>query len=159
MKRYNTRRGMSVGDGDMSIRRIQGFVIIALALALAVSLILLLPGAGTRGTAHRWFTAQMLEECENAVQQASKLSRTASSYSYNVLAAVRSEVYAIDTLNRSAQEISDGRLLIPQDRFSAIYAVLDNYTDRLIKGTQTGDQQTELSGDLNELHLLIEALQ
>ncbi len=159
MRRYSSHRGISVGDGDGGIRRIQGVVIILLAIALAVSLILLLPGASARQTAHRYTTAQMLEECEEAVQQVARLSRTASSSSYDVLAGVRSEIYAIDTLNRAEQAVFGGTQMIPQNVFTSLYATLDSYYAKLITGVQTGDLQTELSAGLMDLHQRIEALQ
>ena len=147
MKRYSSRNRLSVGDGGERLRRIQTVAIVLLAIALTAALVTLLPGASYRADMHRYTVGQMLSECDDAVQQAARLSRTASSSSYDVLARIRSEVYAIDTLNETLHDVGNESYL------------LDTYNGKLITGIQTGEQQTQLTNDLEALHRLIEAIQ
>ena len=159
MKRYSSRNRLSVGDGGERLRRIQTVAIVLLAIALTAALVTLLPGASYRADMHRYAVGQMLSECDDAVQQAARLSRTASSSSYDVLARIRSEVYAIDTLNETLHDVGNESYLIDPGVFTAMYSLLDTYNGKLITGIQTGEQQTQLTNDLEALHRLIEAIQ
>lgn len=158
MRSYSSRTMLSVGDGRGASQRVLGIVCLVLAVALAVALAVLLPRSGDRGRAHTFIVSQMLEECENAVSTTRKLSRTASISSYEAIARVRSSVYAVDTLNRAEHEAT-GQYMIPTETFTRIYDLLDNYNSKLIMGSQTGDLQTQLTGELDQLHLLVENLQ
>ncbi|MBR3495018.1 MAG: hypothetical protein IKH38_06265 [Clostridia bacterium] len=158
MRRYSSRPGVSFSDGSASIRRTQAILILLLAVALAVSLILLLPSANYRRETEHYYVNRMLTECDDAVQQAKKLSRTASTSSYEILAQIRSEIYAIELMNQ-ANQAAGGPLMLPQNVFDGFYQLFDNYFNRLNVGSQTGELQTQLTADLDSLHLLIEALQ
>ena len=158
MRSYSSRTMLSVGDGRGGSQRARGIAILVLAVALAVALALLLPYTGDRGKAHGFHVSQMVEECNSAVATTKKLSRTASISSYDALARVRSNIYAIDTLNRAEHEIT-GKYLVPADIFPGLYELLDTYNGKLITGSQTGDLQTQLTGDLDQMHALIMQLQ
>ncbi len=159
LKRYSSRNRLSVGDGGERLRRVQTVAIALLAIALAASLITLLPGASYRSDMRRYAQGRMLSECDDAVQQAARLSRTASTSSYDALARIRSEVYAIDTLNEALHDVGNEAYLIDPAVFTAMYNLLDTYNNKLITGIQTGEQQSQLTADLDSLHKLIEALQ
>ncbi len=159
VKRYTSRNRLSVGDGGERLRRVQTVAIVLLAIALAAALITLLPGSTYKTDMRRYIQGQMLSECDDAVQQASRLSRTASTSSYDALARIRSEVYAIDTLNEALHDVGNEAYLIDPGVFTAMYTLLDTYNNKLITGIQTGEQQTQLTADLNSLHQLIEAIQ
>ncbi len=154
MRSYAPRNMLSVGDGRGASQRVRGIVILALVIALAVALAVLLPYTADRGKAHSFHVSQMLEECDNAVATTKKLSRTASISSYDALARVRSNIYAIDILNRAEHEVT-GKYLVPADLFPGLYDLLDTYNGKLITGSQTGDLQTQLTSDLDQLHALI----
>ena len=158
MRRYSSRNAYSVGDSWEKRRRFQTIVILVLIVALAVSLVMLLPSASDRRNAHSFIVSRMLEECETAVSVTSRLSRGSSTSSYDSLARIRSSVYAIEVLNQAEQDAT-GSYLLPPETFTEIYGTLDTYNSQLIKGKQTGDQQTQLTGELDALHLRIEALQ
>ncbi len=158
MRRYSSRNAFSVGDSGRTRQRFQTVLILVLAAALVVALVWLLPSASDRREAHGFIVSRMLEECETAVSVTSRLSRTASTSSYDSLARIWSCVYAIDVLNQ-AEQAATGQYLIPTEDFTGIYSTLDTYNSQLIKGKQTGDQQTQLTAELDALHLRIENLQ
>ena len=138
----NRRRGGS---------RLQGIALLLLLALLAAGAVYAVPAVRYRSEAQRYFSARMLTECDDAVSNTTKLSRTASSNSYSTLAQIRSEVYAMDLLNQMNAGLPGGSFLIPESTLTGLYSLLDSYNSNLITGIATGDLQTELSGALNAL--------
>ena len=147
--RYSPARSMKSG-GYRRGPRIQTILILLLMVMLAVSLVLGIPAMRFRGEAEEYFAGRMLTECDAAVSQLPKLSRTASVSSYSVLSDIRSRVYAAQILNESCMAIG-GKPVINDASFSAVYTTIQEYTDNLNVGAMTANLQSELTETLGDL--------
>ncbi len=161
MNRYSPRRGgIVVGQTyRRSGSRAQTIAIFVLLAALIAVLIVGLPSIRYRADARRLFAGRMLTECDLAVRQVTTLSRTSSSNSYATLASIRSELYAMSVLNQTEQGLS-GSPLIEESYFTNLFYIIDQYYATLItNGTQTGNLQTELTQQINDLRNVVAAIE
>ena len=130
----------------------------ALILVLLAAVILLAVFGGraisfeaeTRST----FIQRMQTECNDAVSLTTALSRTAGASSSATLGKIRSHVYAMDAINQLNVGLG-GNYLISNDIFTSLYAIIDDYSNRLITGMVTGDSQTALANALTTLQQTI----
>ena len=106
--------------------------------------------AETRST----FIQRMQTECNDAVSLTTALSRTAGASSSATLGKIRSHVYAMDAINQLNVGLG-GNYLISNDIFTSLYAIIDDYSNRLITGMVTGDSQTALANALTTLQQTI----
>ena len=114
---------------------------------------------GFQADAHTTFVRRIQTECNDALALTSSLSRTAGANSADTLGRIRSHLYAMDTINQLNVGLQGaGGYLVNNDVFTALYAVLDEYSDKLITGMQTGDLQTTLTNSLTELSNLVHQL-
>ena len=125
-----------------------------LVLLLAVILLSIFGGQAMRFKAdtHTTFIRRMQTECNQALSLTSSLSRTAGASTSATLGRIRSCIYAMDTLNQIhvGLDVSEG-YIVSNDVFTNLYAVLDDYSDKIITGMVTGDQQTALTTILTSL--------
>lgn len=130
------------------------------ASIIAVCLVLLIYAWGYPAKVQSSIMVTLREECSSAIVQTNLLSRTAGTDSSATLGRIRSHVYAMDQVNSLNMDLEgNGNPLIPQEAFSQLYDVIENYSNKLIYGMATGDQQTELQIKLDELMNWIYQLQ
>ena len=152
---YMSRKGSSMqSGGNTMFNRLRNALI--LVLLAAVILLAIFGGraisfeAETRST----FVHRMQTECNDAVSLVTALSRTAGASSSATLGKIRSHVYAMDTINQLNVGLG-GDYLISNDTFPSLYAIIDDYFNRLITGVVTGDSQTALANALTSLQQTI----
>lgn len=152
---YMSRKGGSMQSGSNTLlNRVRNALI--LVLLAAVILLAVFGGraisfeAETRST----FIQRMQTECNDAVSLTTALSRTAGASSSATLGKIRSHVYAMDAINQLNVGLG-GNYLISNDIFTSLYAIIDDYSNRLITGMVTGDSQTALANALTTLQQTI----
>lgn len=156
---YMSRKGSSMQPSSNSLlNRVRTTLI--LVLLAAVILLAIFGGraisfeAETRST----FVHRMQTECNDAVSLVTALSRTAGASSSATLGKIRSHVYAMDTINQLNVGLG-GDYLISNDTFTSLYAIIDDYFNRLITGVVTGDSQTALANALTTLQQTVAYLE
>ena len=156
---YMSRKGSSMqSGGNTMVNRLRNALI--LVLLAAVILLGIFGGRAisfeteTRST----FVHRMQTECNDAVSLVTALSRTAGASSSATLGKIRSHVYAMDTINQLNVGLG-GDYLISNDTFTSLYAIIDDYFNRLITGVVTGDSQTALANALTSLQQTIAYLE
>ncbi|MGN1021175.1 MAG: hypothetical protein ACI4O7_12480 [Aristaeellaceae bacterium] len=156
---YMSRKGSSMQpSGNTLLNRVRSVLI--LVLLAAVILLAVFGGkamsfeAETRST----FLQRMQTECNDAVSLTTALSRTAGASSSATLSKIRSHVYAMDTINQLNVGLG-GDYLISNDTFTNLYAIIDDYFNRLITGVVTGDSQTSLANALTSLQQTIASME
>ena len=156
---YMSRKGSSMqSGGNTMFNRLRNALI--LVLLAAVILLAIFGGRAisfeteTRST----FVHRMQTECNYAVSLVTALSRTAGASSSATLGKIRSHVYAMDTINQLNVGLG-GDYLISNDTFTSLYAIIDDYFNRLITGVVTGDSQTALANALTSLQQTIAYLE
>lgn len=136
-------------------QRIRTGVIIVLALVAIALGILGGQAMAYRSEARSLFVATMQTECIEAISQANSLSRTAGANSSAILGRIRSSVHSMENTNRIQGNLEGGRSFVPEETFTELYAILDNYSSRLLTGMNTGDMQGQLQTALEELQGLV----
>ena len=156
---YMSRKGSSMqSGGNTMFNRLRNALI--LVLLAAVILLGIFGGRAisfeteTRST----FVHRMQTECNDAVSLVTALSRTAGASSSATLGKIRSHVYAMDTINQLNVGLG-GDYLISNDTFTSLYAIIDDYFNRLITGVVTGDSQTALANALTSLQQTVAYLE
>lgn len=158
--RYTSR---SEGRQSTASPRLQERIRNILLILLTVACILLAIFGGRamsfQADASATFVRRIQTECNDALSLTGSLSRTAGANSAATLGRIRSHVYAMDTINQLNVGLQGaGGYLIDNAVFTQLYSLLDDYSDKLITGMQTGDLQTELTTSLTELSGLVEQL-
>ena len=155
---YMSRKGSMQPSSNSLLNRVRTALI--LVLLAAVILLAIFGGraisfeAETRST----FVHRMQTECNDAVSLVTALSRTAGASSSATLGKIRSHVYAMDTINQLNVGLG-GDYLISNDTFTSLYAIIDDYFNRLITGVVTGDSQTALANALTTLQQTVAYLE
>ena len=158
MNRYSSRRSHSARiDQRRTNRNFEGAVIAILLIALIASLVVGIPSINYRTEARSYFVNRMLTECDSAVQRVQKLSRTAGSTSAQIMAEIRSYIYAVDVLNQAYSGTGGGQLL-DAGLLNSMYSLLETYSNQLVTGTDTGEIQSAISDAILEIHNQIEKL-
>ena len=136
--------------------------IVLLLLLLAVIVLSIFGGRAMafRNDAKHLFISKIQLECGNALTLTNSLSRTAGASSSATLGRIRSHVYAMETINSLSVGLEGASgWLISEDWFTTLYGVLEEYSQKLITGMTTGDQQTALLGALQTLYDQLDTLQ
>lgn len=157
--RYTTnRKQLNVGM-DVPAPRGRGIVmLILLALVVVLAVVCTTTTVKLSGVNSRNI-ATMQEQCRDAVALAATLSRTASSSSAGILGKIRADVHAVDVINQM-KIMQDGanRAYVSTELISRIYTILDGYSNQLITGMSTMEEQTNLSAVLQELSTALAGL-
>lgn len=158
--RYTSRaEGMQTSATPRMKDRIRNIVLVLLAVACILLSIFGGRAMGFQSEAHITFVRRIQTECNDALSLTSSLSRTAGANSAATLGRIRSHLYAMDTINQLNVGLQGaGGYLVNNDVFTQLYALLDDYSNKLITGMQTGDLQTELTNSLTNLSLLVSQL-
>ena len=135
---------------QMKRGRIKNGIILALLAVIVALCVIGIPALQREGEGKDLYVQRMRSECEDAIRQASVLSRNAGADSAAILARIRSSLYAIRTLNELSQ--SEGRgVLIGEADLEALLDSVDRYLSFLTTGMDTGEYQTNLQNSLESL--------
>ena len=149
-ERYTSRSGGMRSEGKVMKERIRTGVMIVLVIAVIVLAVLGGRAMSYQAEAHTTFVHRIQTECNSALNLSGSLSRTAGSSSSAILGRIRSHVYAMDAINQLNASM-EGSYLVNNDLFTSLYAMLDDYSDKLITGMVTGELQTNLTAALTSL--------
>lgn len=147
---------MQTGAGLMR-ERVRTGALIVLVLVIAALGVIGGQAIAYRSEARSLFAATMQTECNEALSLTNSLSRTAGANSSATLGRIRANLHAMETANRFHANL-DGKAFLPDETFSSLYAILDNYSSRLLTGMNTGDLQGELQAALEALQTQVTAL-
>lgn len=159
-RRYTSREGGTQYTGAPRLReRIRNILLIVLAVACVVLAVFGGRAMGNQSETRTTLIHRMQTESSEALSMTSTLSRTAGANSSAALGRIRSRVYAVDVINQLHVGLTGtSGYLISTDVFTDIYALLDDYSDKLTTGTQTGDVQSALTTALTTLVSLTDEL-
>lgn len=159
-RRYTSREGGTQYTGAPRLReRIRNVLLIVLTVACIILAIFGGRAMSLQAETRSTLIHRMQTESSEALSMTSTLSRTAGASSSATLGRIRSRIYAVDTINQLHIGLTGtGGYLISTDVFTEIYALLDDYSDKLTTGTKTGDVQSSLTTALTNLVSLAEAL-
>ena len=149
-RRYSQAGAGNINLSQVNRNRIKNAVLALLLIALAVTLIITLPVMQNQGETRSLYIQKIQAEIDEALRQTTTLSRNAGADSAAILSRIRSNVYAIRTLN-SVNSAAGGRLLLEEERLTTILNTVDRYLTFLTTGMDTGEYQTALQVALTEL--------
>lgn len=157
--RYTARSGGLQGNTSKMRERIRTGAILVLTLAVILLAIFGGRAMSFQADTHTTFVNRMKTECSNALTLTGSLSRTAGANTSATLGRIRSHLYAMDTINQISVGLEGGSYLVDNDVFTDLYAVLDDYANKLITGMMTGDLQSSLTNDLTALLEKVDTLE
>ena len=146
-ERYTSRSGGMRSERNVMKESIRTGVILVLLAAVIVLSVFGGRAMSYQAEAHTTFVHRMQTECNSALNLSGSLSRTAGSSSSAILGRIRSHVYAMDAINQLNAGM-EGKYLVNNDLFTSLYAMLYDYSDKLITGMVTGEVQTNLTAAL-----------
>lgn len=151
--RYTSREeGVQPSSAPRTAERIRNLLLILLAAACIVLAVFGGKAMSYQADSRVTFIRRMQTESNDALSMTSSLSRTAGANTSATLGRIRSRVYAADLINQLSFALDSGEgYLIGTEVFTNLYALLDEYSDKLITGTQTGDVQSALTTALTQL--------
>lgn len=156
---YMSRNGgVMQPSGNLLWNRIRTAIILVLLVAVVVLAILGGRAMNFESESHVTYIRRMQTECNDALSMTTALSRTAGASSSSTLGKIRSHIYAMDVINQVNAGLGNG-YLVDGDIFTNLYTIVDDYSNRLITGMVTGDQQTGLTNALTSLQAVIAALE
>lgn len=130
----------------------RGIVLMVLAVLLVVSLGINISFIWRTSATNSRNIVTMQEQCRDAVAMVTTLSRTASSSSSATLGKIRADVHAIDVINQmKAAQDGQNNAYIDDALIQNIYTILDSYSNQLITGMSTMEEQTNLSTAIQAL--------
>ena len=156
-RRYSQANGNTASMTQMKRSRIKDLLILVLAGLLTAALVIGIPAMQKENGTRESFIRQMQSECDEAVRQTASLSRNAGADSAAILARVRSNVYAIRTVN-SLNMSRNGGSLVSEDQLLTLQNTVDRFLSYLTTGMDTGEYQTNLQNALEELQAQLHAL-
>ena len=145
------QKRLSVGTGVPAPRGRGIVMLILLALVVALAAVSVTTVAKLSSVNSRNI-AMMQEQCRDAVA----LSTTSSAAT---VGKIRADVHAIDVINQMKM-LQDGtnHAYVSTELISRIYTILDAYSNQLITGMSTMEEQTNLSAALQELSAALSGL-
>ena len=145
------QKRLSVGTGVPAPRGRGIVMLILLALVVALAVVSVTTVAKLSSVNSRNI-AMMQEQCRDAVALSTTLSRTASSSSAATVGKIRADV--------QMKMLQDGtnHAYVSTELISRIYTILDAYSNQLITGMSTMEEQTNLSAALQELSAALSGL-
>ena len=147
------QKRLSVGTGVPAPRGRGIVMLILLALVVALAAVSVTTVAKLSSVNSRNI-AMMQEQCRDAVALSTTLSRTASSSSAATVGKIRADVI------NQMKMLQDGtnHAYVSTELISRIYTILDAYSNQLITGMSTMEEQTNLSAALQELSAALSGL-
>ncbi len=157
-RRYTQSDRGTLSHSQVNRNRLKNAVIVLLVLAIAGLLVIGIPAMRSRGEEHTLFLQRIRSECDEAIRQTMTLSRNAGADSAAILARIRSNVYAIRTVN--ALNTSAGyRMLLSDSDLLSLQEMIDRYLSYITTGMDTGEYQTNLQTSLETLKNLTDSLE
>ena len=156
------RRYSQVNDHAMPLsqikrNRIKNAVILVLIAGIAALTVIAVPALQADREERVLYIRRMQSEWDEAIRQTSTLSRNGGADSASLLARIRSNLYAIRTINNLSINQGSGEL-ISENRIVDLQNTVDRYLTFLTTGMDTGEYQTNLQNALTELQGLINSL-
>ena len=156
-------RYSQVNEGSQSLRqmnrnRVKNLIILLLTGCIVALLIIGIPAIRKNQDGRTYYIQRMQAECDEAVRQTTTLSRNAGADSAAILARIRSNLYAIRTIN-SLNSGLGGKRLLEDEQVQTLQNTVDRYLSVLTTGMNTGEYQTTLQNALADLQELISKLE
>ena len=150
-RRYTQMQGDSLPVTQVKRNRVKNIIILVLAAALIAGAVFVIPMMRREGEEKPLYIQRMQAECSEAAQLVTTLSRYAGADSAEILAQVRSHLYAIRTLN-NMYIIQHREALVSEEKMDNLVKKIDDYLYDISKGGQnTSVQQTELNIQMEQL--------
>ena len=149
-RRYSQGNDNPVSLNQMKRSRIKDLIILVLVILLAASLVIGIPAVQSRNGIRAAYIQRIQAECDEAIRQTSLLSRNAGADSASQLARIRSNLYAIRMIS-SMNAGENGGALVSEDRILSLQNTVDRYLTYLTTGMDTGEYQTTLQNEIEEL--------
>jgi len=137
--------------------QIRSIVMIVLLVALVALGIYSTSAIVYRNESQELIIDRMQSECGNALVLTNSLSRTAGTNSSAQLGKIRSSVYAVETLNDMYASLNRVHL-VSDEQFESLFALIDEYGNKVITGMNTGELQTALLNEINALQSIVNAI-
>ena len=149
------RRYSQVGDGSMPLsqvnrNRIKNILIFVLVAALAALLVISLPLIRNQENTRALYIQQIQNECQDAYNDTTMLSRTAGADSAAILSRVRSNIHTMRVVN-SLSGAEGNRPLLEDERLLTMQNMVDRHLQYLTTGMDTAEYTTSLQTALAEL--------
>lgn len=156
-------RYSQVNEGSQSLRqmnrnRMKNLIILLLTGCIVALLIIGIPAIRKNQDGRTYYIQRMQAECDEAVRQTTTLSRNAGADSAAILAKIRSNLYAIRTIN-SLNNGLGGKRLLQDEQVQTLQNTVDRYLSFLTTGMNTGEYQTTLQNALADLQDIISKLE
>lgn len=98
--------------------------------------------------------ARATTECASAVGQVNTMSRSGGSDTAGALGKIRANVNAVDVLSGISQSLY-GQAFAPQAVFTDLYAIIDSFSAKQLKGSNATEELTNLGAGLANLQTLL----
>lgn len=153
MYRYSNRQPRGLDDRRNGNRGlVQNILIVILVAALVILSIQAIPAINYRNEARSLYVELIENECADALNRCSYLSRTAAADANVTVAQIRAHIYAMQTINNMAIALDGpaGRIVQESD-FTQLFLDVDNFSNQMKTGVNTSVQQQELQQHLNTM--------
>jgi len=157
-RRYSQVNENAQSRSQMNRNRVKNLIILLMAGCIVALLIIGIPAIKNNQDRRSYYIQRMQAECDEAVRQTTTLSRNAGADSAAILAKIRSNLYAIRTINNLNSGLGEKRLL-DDEQVQTLQNTVDRYLSFLTTGMNTGEYQTTLQNALGELQDLIGKLE
>ena len=157
-RRYSQVNDGGATQGQVLRNRVKNILLLLLVLAVAALCFFGVPAIRARQEQKALMIQRIQAECDEALRLTATLSRNAGADSAAILAKIRSNLYAIRTVNNLSNSSGFG-LLLNGDYLSGLQDQVDRYLSYITTGMDTGEYQTNLQNSLNELQGLAETLE
>lgn len=151
-RRYSKNSVSGLSMNQRNSLRIRNIVIVILVLIIGVLCVIGIPAVSAKSGNRSLYVQRIRSEYDEAIRYTNTLSRNAGADSAGLLAKIRSNVYAMDVINTlSINQDGTAGTLVPSVKLDSILNVIDQYQSILITGMATGEQQTNLLRELEEV--------
>ena len=157
MYRYVGQDGKNDTPSQRRNNRIRTAIMVTLVVALVGVLVYSASAVFYRNESQTMMVTRVQAECRGALTLTNSLSRTAGTNSSATLGKIRGHVYTMEMLSDMYLALNN-RALIPDSVLDALYALIDEYSNKLITGMSTGDMQSSLLAQIQSLQLLLEGI-
>ena len=152
-RRYSQDRRENVSISRMRHTRIRDILIVILVLALAVLAYFAVPAIRNNEDKRDTYIQQIRNECEEARETANKLSSSGGTENRFLLASIRSNLHAIQSLNETYIKAYNEKLLTDDqnDKINSMLTMIKNYYEKGTENTSTELFANEMRNRTNEL--------
>lgn len=155
-RRYSSGSVSGLTMDQRKAVRNRNIVILALVIIIAVLCVIGIPALRSKSDNHMLFVQRMRSECDEAIRLTNTLSRNAGADSAGLLARIRSNIYSMDVINTlSINQDGLAGTIVDSSRLMSIVNIIDQYQSVIITGMATGEQQTALLKELEEVNTIL----